>query len=134
MGAYGSVYKCRLEAEGMELAVKLMTLPKLVGDRCVLHDIFTEISVLDDYKADPRVSHLYDYGVDETYFWIIMKFYKCSLRSWRMRQTKPLSENLGLYLDVYMQVLQCSMFLVDNSTSSFELCGPRSVLVLSSRW
>jgi hypothetical protein len=57
-GAYGSVYKCRLETEGVDVAVKLMNLPKGISDRCVLHDIFTEITILDAHKTDSRVSHM----------------------------------------------------------------------------
>ncbi len=84
-GAYGSVYRGRTEGDDCDVAVKLMTLPKAIHDRCVLHDIFTEITILDQHKNDSRISHLYDFGVDDTYFWISMKCYKCSLRSWRLK-------------------------------------------------
>lgn len=48
--------------------------------------------------------HLYDYGVDGSYFWMTMKYYRASLKQWRLRQTKSLSENLLLYLNIYNQV------------------------------
>jgi hypothetical protein len=51
-----------------------------VNGRCVLHDIFTEITILDKHKNDCRVTHLFDFGVDESHFWIIMKLYRCSLK------------------------------------------------------
>jgi hypothetical protein len=43
----------------MEVAVKRMTVPKSMHDRCVLHDIFTEIMVMDKFKNDPKIVHLY---------------------------------------------------------------------------
>jgi hypothetical protein len=48
-----------------EVAVKLMPVPKSIHDRCVLHDIFTEILILDKWKADERICKLIDYGVDD---------------------------------------------------------------------
>lgn len=36
-----------------------MTVPKSMHDRCVLHDIFTEIMVMDKFKNDPKIVHLY---------------------------------------------------------------------------
>jgi hypothetical protein len=33
-----------------------------VPGRCVLHDIFTEIHILDSFKTDPHVCHLYAPG------------------------------------------------------------------------
>lgn len=70
----------------------------------MLHDIFTEIHILDTWKADPRVCHLYDYGVDSSYFWITMRCYRCSLKHWRQKQTKPLTDNLLMYLHIFAQV------------------------------
>lgn len=52
-GAYGVVYKSRI-AKDRSVAVKLMSLPNTVFDRCVLHDIFTEVSLLDMYRTDTR--------------------------------------------------------------------------------
>jgi serine/threonine protein kinase len=72
----------------------------------VLHDIFTEILVLDAYKDDKRICKLYDYGVSEEHYWVIMRFYRCSLKEWRLRQTRPLSENLVLYLNIFSRVLE----------------------------
>lgn len=106
IGAYGTVYKCTVGSENLNVAVKLMELPKSIWDRCVLHDIFTEILVLDAYKDDKRICKLYDYGVSEEHYWVIMRFYRCSLKEWRLRQTRPLSENLVLYLNIFSRVLE----------------------------
>ena len=105
-GAYGTVFKGTLSHftstsdEGAEIATKLMAVPKSIHDRCVLHDIFTEILILDKHKNDSRCCHLYDYGVDGESYWIIMKSYKCSLKEWRLKQTSPFMANLPLYLSI----------------------------------
>lgn len=106
----------------MEVAVKRMTVPKSMHDRCVLHDIFTEIMVMDKFKNDPKIVHLYDYGVDEENFWIIMRLYKDSLKGWLKRQRTPSFENLPLYLNIYEKVLETMLFLTQNRTSSIVVC------------
>ena len=110
-GAYGTVFKGRLsylppDEDGSEIAVKLMTVPKSIHDRCVLHDIFTEILILDKHKNDARCCHLYDYGVGAESYWIIMKSYKSSLKEWRLRQTGPFILNLPLYLSIFIYNLR----------------------------
>jgi len=54
----------------------------------VLHDIFTEVLILDTFRNDPRVCKLYDYGVTDEHYWVIMKYYSCSLKEWRLRQKR----------------------------------------------
>lgn len=111
-GAYGTVYGAKLL--GDDVAVKLMAVPRSIHDRCVLHDIFTEILVLDKWKADERICKMIDYGVDNEHYWIVMKRYKTSLRSWRVKQTAPLEEMLPLYLNIFSDVLSCVNFLAKN--------------------
>ena len=59
-----------------------MEVPKSIHDRNVLHGIFDEVLVLDKFKDDSRISHAYDFGTDDDYYWITMKNYKCSLKFW----------------------------------------------------
>jgi len=42
-----------------------MGLPSEIYDRCVLHDIFTEITCLEEFRLEKCVTDLYDYGVDK---------------------------------------------------------------------
>lgn len=119
-GAYGVVHKAKLERD-RHVAVKMMALPNTLFDRCVLHDIFTEVTLLDMYRADSRSCHLYDYGVDDENYWLVMQWYVTSLRGWRKRQTRPLSENLPLYLNVFMAVLNAMQFLPDHHTNHYDL-------------
>jgi hypothetical protein len=68
----------RLQA--VEVAVKLMNVPHSVHDRCVLHDIFTEILILEHFRGDRDACRLYDYGLDHEHYWICMRRYCGSLK------------------------------------------------------
>ena len=65
-GAYGTVYQCNTNlAIPQMVALKQLSFPKSIYDRCVLHDIFTEITCLEYFKLEPCVTDMYDYGVTE---------------------------------------------------------------------
>ncbi|EGG14454.1 putative protein kinase [Cavenderia fasciculata] len=121
-GAFGTVYKGYVaHDEGLEVAVKLMPVPKSIHDRCVLHDIFTEILIMDTFRSDHRACHMFDYGVDGENYWIAMKSYKCSLKEWRLKQTGTFLQNLPLYLNIYMNVLLTVQFLAENKINHFDI-------------
>lgn len=85
-GQYGIVYECQTKfAKPQSVAIKQMSLPQSISDRCVLHDIFTEITCLEEFRLEPCVTDLFDYGVDQTSYYIVMKKYSGSLREWRLR-------------------------------------------------
>lgn len=124
VGAYGTVYKCKLPFEHAGIstvAAKMMEVPKSIHSRCVLHDIFSEILIMDQFKGDPRICRMYDFGVDDEFYYIIMKEYKCSLKNWREKQTTPLSQLLPLYMRIYYKVLEGVKFLSDNHVNHFDL-------------
>ena len=80
-GAYGTVYECETGlAEPEKVAIKKMAVPKSIYDRCVLHDIFTEIASLEEFRLEKCVTDLYDYGLDENDYYIVMKRYTLSLK------------------------------------------------------
>jgi hypothetical protein len=80
-GAYAKVFESKTNiAEPTHVAIKQLFLPKSIYDRCVLHDIFTEITCLEELRLEQCVSDLYDYGVDNNSYYIVMKRYSCSLR------------------------------------------------------
>jgi hypothetical protein len=62
-----------------------MNLPTNIDERCVLHDIFTEITCLEEFRLEKCVTDLFDYGVDHEHYYIVMKKYTCSLGEWRRR-------------------------------------------------
>jgi serine/threonine protein kinase len=94
------------KARVTSVAVKLMNVPQSVHDRCVLHDIFTEILILEHFRADPDACRLFDYGLDHEHYWITMKRYCGSLKEWRIRQRQPLEANLVLYMNIFEKMLR----------------------------
>lgn len=44
-----------------------------------LMDVYSEIYILEQFKEDPNVCSLYDYGVNKDSVFMVMKDYKCSL-------------------------------------------------------
>ena len=84
------------------VAIKEMDFPASIFERCVLHDIFTEITCLEEFRLEPCVTDLYDYGFSGSSYYIVMKKYKTSLRLWRLEQNEGrengFNENLALYL------------------------------------
>ena len=137
-GAYGSVYRSSVDlAEGGEhvvsavavsegsihfltfpilllrigqVAIKEVPVPRSIHDRNTLVDIFTEIQILKQFRGDRRVVHLYDYGVDNDCYSLVMKWYPASLKQWRAKQTASTSDNLLLYATVRFHTL-CLLFL-----------------------
>lgn len=66
-GAYGTVYQCSTNlAYPQTVALKQLSFPKSIYDRCVLHDIFTEITCLEYFRLESYVTDMYDYGVTDT--------------------------------------------------------------------
>jgi hypothetical protein len=94
-GAYGTIYECHTElAHPQEVAIKVAPFKESIYDRCVLHDIFAEITCLEYFRLQPNVTTLFDYGVAKGQYYIVMKKYKMSLKKWREEQTKGLADNL----------------------------------------
>ena len=103
------------------MAIKQLLLPQSIYDRCVLHDIFTEITCLEELRLEPFVSDLYDYGLDQNSYYIVMKRYSCSLRQWRLQQTKSLNENLSLYLSIYKEFLKSLMTIHSHNVTHYDI-------------
>ena len=121
-GAYSQVYESKTNlAEPSVVAIKELFIPKSIYDRCVLHDIFTEITCLEELRLEPCVSDLYDYGLSGGSYYIIMKRYTCSLRQWRLNQTKSLNENLSLYLSIYKEFLKSLMTVHSHNVTHYDI-------------
>lgn len=72
----------------------------------MLHDIFTEITCLEEFRLENSVTELYDYGVTKTDYIIIMKRYPSSLKQWRVKEKGTWQDNLATYLTLYKDVLK----------------------------
>jgi serine/threonine protein kinase len=98
-----------------------MAVPRDIYSRCVLHDIFTEITCLENFRLEPYVTDLYDYGVTATDYVIVMKKYPFSLRDWRLRQKGAWQDNLSSYLTLYKEILRAVHLLHQHNVVHYDL-------------
>jgi len=123
-GAFGDVWRCELRFKHStvrRVAVKLLKVPSSIDGPCLLYNIFNEILIMEKFKADSRICRLYDYGLDNDYYYIVMKEYKCSLKKWRGKQKTPLALNMPLYLNIFKRLLEAFKFLSDNNVNHFDI-------------
>jgi len=141
-GAYGVVYRCTLPSEmaggiGMIqtctangtpitvssglLGVKLIDVPMSIHDRCVLQDIFHEVIILHSLKAEPTVCHIYDFGVDDQYYYLAMQYYGTSLKQWRVKQKSPMRTMVPWYLYIYRHILEVVALLSSRNILHFDI-------------
>ena len=125
VGAYGTVYECKTNlVQPRSVAIKQMDLPADIYDRCVLHDIFTEITCLEEFRLEQCVTDLYDYGVDKQSYYIVMKKYACSLGEWRRKQgisVEVFKRNLGLYVSIYNKVLKALKTIHSHNVTHYDI-------------
>jgi hypothetical protein len=51
---------------------------------------------------------MYDFGVDEELFYIVLQDYKCSLRQWRNQFVcENIADALPLFFNIFQQVMDC---------------------------
>eukprot|EP00928_Gymnodinium_smaydae_P037382 TRINITY_DN2595_c0_g1_i1.p1 TRINITY_DN2595_c0_g1~~TRINITY_DN2595_c0_g1_i1.p1 ORF type:complete len:3301 (-),score=452.63 TRINITY_DN2595_c0_g1_i1:143-9151(-) len=106
-GQFGTVYTCSVPlGERLTVAVKQIPKQMNIQDRCVFFDVFSEVSCLDAARFENSVCQLYDYGVDENSYWIVMKFYATTLKKWRESLDGTMSENLPLLMAVFREILK----------------------------
>ena len=125
VGAYGTVYECKTNLiSPNSVAIKQMDVPNDITDRCVLHDIFTEITCLEEFRLEKCVTDLYDYGVDKQSYYIVMKKYACSLGDWRRKQGSSIEvfrKNLSLYISIFHQILKALRTIHSHNVTHYDL-------------
>ena len=91
-----------LNAGGPETcAVKVEDLPVEGNDMRTLMDMYSEVSIVEQFGGRHCISQLYDFGVTHDSLYMVMKEYKCSLLvSTICNSTGTADENPGL---VYAQ-------------------------------
>eukprot|EP01138_Halocafeteria_seosinensis_P003402 gb/GECG01003478.1/.p1 GENE.gb/GECG01003478.1/~~gb/GECG01003478.1/.p1 ORF type:complete len:2610 (+),score=283.35 gb/GECG01003478.1/:1-7830(+) len=98
-GAYGRVCKAEFQEGSPEfpLAVKQLKLPVGPNDKCLLADLVTEVAISEnltiqysreDSLVPPPVVRLFDYGVTDESYWLVMEECKTTLSSWRKKLGK----------------------------------------------
>ena len=122
-GAFGAIYECNTNLpEPKIVAIKQMGLPDSIYGRCVLHDIFNEITCLESFRLDSCITDLYDYGLTKTDYRIIMKRYPISLKQWRLKQKKDsFHDNLATYLSIYKEILKIIQLLHSNNITHYDI-------------
>ncbi|KRW99809.1 Protein kinase-like domain [Pseudocohnilembus persalinus] len=121
-GAFGTIFSSQVQlATPFEVAIKQMSIPKQIFDRCVIYDIFSEITCLENFRLDPCVTDLYDYGVTESDYIIVMKKYQQSLKQWRKQQKGDWQENLITYLTIYREILKSVQLLHSNNVTHYDI-------------
>lgn len=86
-GAFGTVYKCTSPIPSHEneyIAVKLLDRPQRSDQRCALHDVFSEVSILEKLRGSQCTAQLYSYGVTDDCYYVVMEYAVRNLKEWRL--------------------------------------------------
>ncbi len=103
-GAYGRVYASQAFKEE-DVAIKQISFGNDLEDRSVFYDVFSEVTCLEEVKCGKiQATRLYDYGVKEKEYVLIMERYGENLLQFRQGRGEW-QEELGVYLGLYEQVL-----------------------------
>lgn len=121
-GSFGTVYQCSVQfSEPGLVAVKQISKQASIQDRCVFTDVFSEIACLDAIRFEDHVCQLFDYGVDESGYWIVMKYYPTTLKKWREGLVGSMEDNLPALLCVYKQILKAVHTLHRHGVIHYDL-------------
>ena len=121
-GAYGTIFECNTNlADPRMVAIKETEFPRSIHNRCALHDIFTEITCLEQFRFDPCVTDLFDYGVTDSAYMIVMKKYPYSLTDWRQKQEGDWNDHLPTYLTIYRDILKSVDMLHSHNVTHYDL-------------
>ncbi|KAF4687136.1 hypothetical protein FOZ63_034127, partial [Perkinsus olseni] len=135
-GAFGTVYRCETVLDGGDeevVAVKLVSRNPDISDRCVLYDVFNEVTCLEEGRFDDYMAEIFDYGYDGCSYWIIMRFYDMTLTAWRSRLAQPLGDHLLDLLQAYRKILTAVGKLHRDGLVHYDLkCD--NIMVLETRY
>lgn len=122
-GAYGTIYDCFTDIDyPADVAVKVTSFKESIYDRCVLHDIFSEITCLEYFRLQPNITTLYDYGIHRGQYYIVMKKYRGSLKKWREGLGPTLQqEHLPIFLKIFARILMAVKCLHQNNITHYDL-------------
>ena len=88
-GQFAGVHLAALPGLPDRLAVKVIDQNGSTHQRCVIYDVFSECSVMEQLRGNNGVNPLIDFGLGSGQYWMIMRAANISLRSWRKQQDKP---------------------------------------------
>eukprot|EP00803_Ostreobium_quekettii_P011561 evm.model.scf_130EXC.3 EVM.evm.TU.scf_130EXC.3 scf_130EXC:70133-76671(-) len=122
-GAFAQVHRCMLPVKGgpKTCAVKVEDLPEESNCMRTLMDMFSEVSILEQFRGVPCISQLCDYGVTHDSMYMVMKEYKCSLLDWRKKLPASCPRALRLFLRIFRNVIEAVKILHENNVVHFDL-------------
>ena len=133
-GAFGSVYRSRVhppDAHPQRLVIKVMDVPDNPHSRCVTHDVFHEVLVLEKTRGAPQVTRLMDYGVSDNRYFLVMHEYQMSLSSWRSKVPENLVPfSIPLFLRIFQRVCEDVEFLHKHGVIHFDIKADNILLDL----
>lgn len=103
-GGFGAVYQCEPSvplapidnyAKNL-LAIKLVDRPIVAEKRCVVHDLFHEVSIFEMLRGTHCTAQLFDYGVTNDNYCMVMECGHSSLSDWRKLTLQENYSMLGL--------------------------------------
>eukprot|EP00210_Caulerpa_lentillifera_P004581 g4371.t1 len=122
-GAFSHVHRCDLPftSTPKTCAIKIMDHPIGHNEMSNLMDVYSEIYILEQFRDDPNVCSLYDYGVNRDSVFMVMKDYKCSLLEWRKKFPEQCAGALKLFLRIFQDIVSAVKKLHDNNVVHFDL-------------
>ena len=87
------------------MAVKQVKVSPTIADRCTFVDVFNEVACLEELRFCPHICEVFDYGIVDSSYWIVMKYYPTTLKKWRDELPGTVGEHLAVLLGVFAQVL-----------------------------
>ncbi len=106
-----------------QVMIKAIDLPSSPYERCVLPDMFSEVSILERYRGVRGICQLIDFGLSSDAYWLVMKRYRCSLAEWRQKQRRGPSDAAAaaVYVSVLAQVVESLRVLARDNVVHFDL-------------
>lgn len=122
-GAFAQVHRCALPVRGgpETCAVKVEDLPVEESDMRRLMDMYSEVSIVEQFHGRRCISQLYDFGVTHDSLYMVMKEYKCSLRDWRKKLPPKCPRAIRLFLRIFRNVVEAVKVLHESNVVHFDL-------------
>eukprot|EP00931_Biecheleriopsis_adriatica_P056609 TRINITY_DN33547_c0_g1_i2.p1 TRINITY_DN33547_c0_g1~~TRINITY_DN33547_c0_g1_i2.p1 ORF type:complete len:961 (-),score=175.95 TRINITY_DN33547_c0_g1_i2:103-2985(-) len=105
----------------VQVAIKDIPKQGTIKDRSHLYDVYNEITCLDTIRFEDHVCHVYDYGLEESSYWIVMKYYASNLKKWRDSLPGTMTDHLPVLLAVFKQILKAVALLHKNDIVHYDL-------------
>ncbi|CAE7935899.1 unnamed protein product, partial [Symbiodinium necroappetens] len=105
----------------LQVAIKHIPKQTNIQDRCVLVDVFNEITCLDTVRFEDHLCQIFDFGVEESCYWIVMKCYGSTLKRWREQLIGTVTDHLPVLLAIFKQILEAVAVLHKHDIVHYDL-------------